>query len=422
MFLHLAPAGKPHLRVETDRVDHDLQVGPLEMVSGADHHVAAVDLTGHGALAGQRPADRIECDPVEPQLVEEGHRFPGIPFERRGRMLLQVAADALAVMDDFDAVLLKMHGRSDARQHQKMRRVIGPAGKYHFAPGADLLRPRGRVDLDADAFLAVEHDAAHQDAGANGEILPSARRAEIGCRGADAPPPCIDRLLAAGKAFSLFARQIVRFGKASRLCGRHHLVMQEMRRIDRPDRHGPAGAMPGALAPPAVLQLAEIRQHVRKGPAARAHLRPLIVILGMTAHGEHAVDRARTAHHPPARQRHFSAAEMGLRLGPVGPVELGMRHRLEEGERHLQEDVIVLPTSLEQQDIGPGVFAQPRSHDTACTARAHHDIVENLFCHSRSPSRLANVRYNRRQFVSGEAAYDPRRLRSLRRRIQRPRL
>jgi hypothetical protein len=48
-------------------------------------------------------------------------------------MILQVAADAGKVVDRRDAQLAQLVGRTDAREEQQLRRVVGAAGKDDLA-------------------------------------------------------------------------------------------------------------------------------------------------------------------------------------------------------------------------------------------------------------------------------------------------
>jgi len=232
-----------------------------------------------------------------------------------------------------------------------------------------------------------EDQPADQHARAHVEVLPAHRRLQVGGCRADPSAAAVDGLLATGEAFGALTGEIVAGREAGRLGGRHHLLVEQVGRIDRPHLHRAAGAVIGALAAPRVLELAEVRQHVGIGPATRAHLRPLVVVERVPAHREHAVDRARSADHLAARQRHAPPVEMRFWLGPVGPVEPGIGHRLEEGERHLEVKVVVRPAGLEHQHPVRRILAQPRGNHAAGAAGADDDVIET-FSHPSTPPAL----------------------------------
>ncbi len=64
-------ARKPDLRIEPDRVRHELDVRPIELRPRADDDVAAVQLAGKRAAAEQRPPHARQHDAIEPQLPQE---------------------------------------------------------------------------------------------------------------------------------------------------------------------------------------------------------------------------------------------------------------------------------------------------------------------------------------------------------------
>ena len=88
-------------------------------------------------------------------------------------MLLQVLADVGVVDEDLDAVLAQVLGRTDAGQHQELRRAVGAGREDHLARGA-----RGAAGvLDADGAPVLDDDPAHVRAGLDGEVLVACGRA-----------------------------------------------------------------------------------------------------------------------------------------------------------------------------------------------------------------------------------------------------
>ena len=72
----------------------------------------------------------------------------------------------------------------------------------------------------------------------------------------------------------------------------------------------------------------EIGQHVVEAPAVVSELPPVVVILGLAAQIEQAVDRARSAQHLAARLHALAIVELGFRLGFVEPVHSGVGEQL----------------------------------------------------------------------------------------------
>src|SRR5690606_16865831 len=163
---------------------------------------------------------------------------------------------------------------------------------------------------------------------------------------------------------------------------------REVQAADRAPQ--PAGAVELVLAALLVLAPAEVRQDLVPAPPARAHLRPAVVVRRLSAHVEHAVDRARPAEHlalgplvpPPAR----ALVDLGL----VEPVDLGIVERLAEADRrvdhHVREELAgllerpVVAPGLEQNDFVLAALGQPCRQHAACAARADDDVVRIEIC------------------------------------------
>src|SRR5690606_23779237 len=108
-------------------------------------------------------------------------------------------------------------------------------------------------------------------------------------------------------------------------------------------------------------------------------------------------------------------------------------HRFEEGERHLEIEVLVPSARFEQQHVDARVLAQPRRDYAARAPRADDDVIET-FSHPLIPLlRSAHPGWRRRLAalltvvtIAGKKSQgesdDPRGLRPLCRRLQRARL
>ena len=80
------------------------------------------------------------------------------------------------------------------------------------------------------------------------------------------------------------------------------------------DFQRPAGAVEVVGAARIVLGALEVGQHRVVVPALAAALAPFVVVGGVAAHIDHAVDRAGAAQHLAARLVHDAVVELGLGL------------------------------------------------------------------------------------------------------------
>ena len=121
---------------------------------------------------------------------------------------------------------------------------------------------------------------------------------------------------------------------------------------------GPPLAMEGVAAALVVLGAPEVGQHVVPAPAVVAFARPAVVVLGLAAHVDHGVDRARAAEHLAARLVAAPAAEAGLRHGLEGPVVGAVLGQQREPGGAVDEDALVGRPGLEQADADGRVLAR----------------------------------------------------------------
>ena len=141
-------------------------------------------------------------------------------------------------------------------------------------------------------------------------------------------------------------------------------------------RQRAAGAVIFVGAALLVLGLLEIGQHVVIAPAGIAALAPAIVILVLAAHIQQAVDRTRTAEHLSARLEHLPAVQSRLRLGLVHPVDGFFLEQFSVAERHVDPEIGVLRSGLQQQHGMLAVGAQAIGEHASGRAGADDDVVE----------------------------------------------
>ena len=138
---------------------------------------------------------------------------------------------------------------------------------------------------------------------------------------------------------------------------------------------GPAPPRHGFSPPSQVSHALEIGQHVGIGPAARALLRPAVVVAAIAAGIGHHVDRRRAAQHLAAHRLDLAAVHVRLGLGAIAPVEHVVFVHLAHAERDMDERIEVAPARFDQQHARRAVLAQPVGQHAAGRAGADDDVV-----------------------------------------------
>ncbi len=137
------------------------------------------------------------------------------------------------------------------------------------------------------------------------------------------------------------------------------------------------------------FELAEIRQHVAKGPALVPRRRPVVEIVRLAAHVDHRVDRAGAALHFAAWAIDRPVVEFLLGLAVVHPVVGFVVVRLGETHRDLEPERAVLAARFEQQHrmvtrrrkaIGENAARRTRADDNV--------IVVHALCRQTAPNPL----------------------------------
>ena len=141
------------------------------------------------------------------------------------------------------------------------------------------------------------------------------------------------------------------------------------------DAQRAAGAAPvGACAVLVALDAREERRHVLPAPAARAHLRPGVVVERLAAHPDETVDGAGAAQHLAARHGDLAVGGAGLRVGLVAPVGGRVVDQQAEADGKARIGMAGAP-GLDQQHLRARVLAQPRRQHRAGRAGADDDVV-----------------------------------------------
>ena len=102
---------------------------------------------------------------------------------------------------------------------------------------------------------------------------------------------------------------------------------------------------------------------------------PLVVVLRLAAHVDHAVDRGAAADHLAARIVEGAAAETGFGLGLEQPIRARIADAVEITNRDVDPVVIVITAGLQEQDLVRRIGGQPvRQHATGA-AGADNDVI-----------------------------------------------
>src|SRR6185312_13179923 len=235
----------------------------------------------------------------------------------------------------------------------------------------------------ADAALAFEDQRRRQRALLDQKVFAAPRGIEIAMGGALAAA-LGDRHLRHAYPFLALAILVGIERQADLLGGFDDHLEQ---RHPTPWRVGHA-QKPGAAAiliRAAVIALhaLEDRQHVLIAPAAIAELRPVVIVLRLTADIDHAVDRARPAQHLAARHVDLAAAGALVRFGAVAPVDGGIVDHLGDADRHPRpEEIGTFDAGFQQQHAIRAALGQAAcDHRTGRTCPDDDVVIDSSLRH-----------------------------------------
>ena len=272
----------------------------------------------------------------------------------------------------LDAHLLQMRAIADAGQHEQLRGVDGAAAQHHLAPGAQRLLHAALGIDHAGAAAIFQQEAACWGIGDDLQI--GRAGFEIGGGGGAAQAIAGGDLIPAG-ALLLMAVEIGVFREAQLLGrgdegGGDGVVVAH---IGDAERAALAVQVIGATL--IILGGAEMRQDIGEAPADAAQLPPMIVIGGLAADIDQAVDGGGAAHHPAARPIDLAAFQLWLAGGFQVPGEFGVIHGLGIADGDMQPGVGGPAAGLEQHHPRAWLFRQPGRDRASGRAGAHHDVI-----------------------------------------------
>ena len=292
-------------------------------------------------------------------------------------MILEVPADTAQRVVYRDAGAAQMIGVADTGKLQDVGGADGTGGQNDLARGIRLFRDPAARERDTGRARSIEQHAMHQRVRHDLQIGPFHRGPQIRSRGAGpkAPAAC---LLHPADMVAKPRRKIVHILPVgpSHLRARLHRRLTQHRLVARAGGEQRAAlGMNGGGRPFPVLGLAEVGKDIVPGPAAITQLRPVVVILGLAANIDHAVDRTGPAQDPAARIGDFPPVKPGIGVRLVAPGQRGVVEQLHVTSRDVDHRMPVAAPGLDQHDARVRVLGQAVGHDTAGRPRAHDDII-----------------------------------------------
>ena len=291
-------------------------------------------------------------------------------------------------MDGGDPRRLQPLGVSDAGKVQDLRRLDGPGAQQDLAVGQGRLHlaPLAEHVVDADGAPLLDANAGGAGPGLDGQVRALAHhRREIGL--GRAPPATVaDGHLIAAEALLLGPVEVVGQAMARLGTGLDDAAVEGMtlRPLPPADMQRALASMERGVPVLIAFGLAEIGQHVRIGPARQPHLPPLVIVPGMAADIDHAVDRRGAAQPLAPGPPQPAVVHVRLRLGPEAPVEVVLvLDQLPHAQRHAHQDGGVGTPGLQQQDLGVRVFGESGREHAAGASAADDHIVEMAGRHGR---------------------------------------
>ena len=369
------------------RHEADTDIGRGKTFAAAD-----IGPQGRGRQAQQAgPRDRVAQGLKDradaPHFVVVGMaRRLDFPLHAGGKMVAQVFAHAGQGVAHFYSMLFQQFRLANSGQLQQLRRIDGAGADHHLAPGQrGALAAVHRV-TDAGAAGALERQTVRMGAGDNGQIASPHGRVQIAARRGHATA-LADGRLCHGDAFLHGAVVIGVVGNTHLSRGGHDRIVEGTALVQIGDLQGAVAAAEFIVAARISFHFAEVRQDVTIAPAAIAQLRPGIIILGLAAHENHAVDGRRAAQQLAPRHIYGAVCAAFLWLRFIQPVGLGIINQTGKSNRHPGPGMVGAP-GLQQQNGKLAAGAQPVGQHRPRRPRTHNDEIVFAVAHVSLPMHL----------------------------------
>ena len=123
------------------------------------------------------------------------------------------------------------------------------------------------------------------------------------------------------------------------------------------------------------LQFFKIRQAILIIPTTGTMGFPLIIIMGIAPHIDHAINRRSPTHHLTSRAIHYAIIEIGLGDRLKAPVVLISIHWNTQSGGHTNKHTVITTTIFNQQHLSLRILTQSRGNNYASRACPHHNVV-----------------------------------------------
>ena len=128
-----------------------------------------------------------------------------------------------------------------------------------------------------------------------------------------------------------------------------------------------------------VFALLEKWQHIFPGPAGIV-LGPAVVVPGLAAHVDHAVDRRTTAQHLSPRIAQRTALQAFLGFGLEAPVGARVADAEQIADGNMDPGIVIATAGFKQQHAMGRVGRQSIGQQAACGAGAYHHVIVFSSC------------------------------------------
>ena len=355
----------------------ELDVGVRDAVAAAQEGPGVGLVARAHALLEEEPLEADHDHAVRLQVAVERDRLLAAVLHVNLQMVVQVLADARQVDRRRDADRAQVIGRTDAGEHQELRRAEGAGADDHLARGEGLAGLAAHGVGQAEGPPLVEQHPLAERAGPDGQRGVRRDTPQVG-PGRGGAQAALDVHVEAAEALLPRAVDVAGRREAGLAAGLEEGPAErvELGLAADPDR--PLAAAVAVGAGRESLQALEVGQHLVVAPAAAAALGPALVVQRVAAQVDHAVDRGGAAQGLAARLVERAAVEVLLRLGLQVPVVAAVALVVRaQAAGHADRPVTVLRPGLQQQDRGAAVGEAP-GQDAAGRARARHDVVEGF--------------------------------------------
>ncbi|MCY1428894.1 hypothetical protein D9M71_447930 [compost metagenome] len=292
------------------------------------------------------------------------------------QVILQVATNARHVMANANAQAFQQLTRADARALQNAGRTDGASAEDDLATCCKLMPGALPVRLHRPCAGVVEQYLVNLNAGQHGEVGAVLDWPQEGLGGVPAHTAALVDLKIS-TALVVAGVEVIDLADAALLGG----IAEGIE--DRPtvalafDPPFTVTTMVLTGAGEVIFAGLEQRQHVLPGPAIVALLGPAVIVGGLAAHVDHAVDRGTATQHLAAWISQCATTQAGLRLGLEAPIGARVADAVEVTDGDVNPGIVVAATRLQQQHAAGRVGGQTIGQQASGGTGPYDHVVED---------------------------------------------